>query len=131
MKANLAAALLQLEINKKENINEVESVNSEGDKQMSGDELEDVNNEGDPEMRRTQIEISSTEYGDESSKSARMSGLSLSLSSSSDDGPIMMGICNSRRARIKRLRETNQENKAIQTLLDERVLVLLPTRLTK
>ena len=76
---------------------------------MSGDELEDVNNEGDPEMRRTQIEISLTEFGDESSKSASMSGLSLASSSSSDDGPIMMGIRNSRRARIKRLRETNQD----------------------
>ena len=42
-----------------------------------------------------------------------------------------MGIHKSYRTRIKRLRETSQKKKVILNLLDERVLAILPIRLTK
>ena len=41
-----------------------------------------------------------------------MSGLSLVSSSSSDDGPIMTNIRKTRRARIKRVRDSSQKKKS-------------------
>ena len=98
MKSTLAAALLQLGINQKGENDMIDEI-SAGSKK-------------DDELANKEIDISSTEYDGEKSNSTSMSGLSLSLSSSSDDGPIMTNIRKTRRARIKRVRESSQNKKS-------------------